>query len=416
MKNLMISIKLLKKNKFINFVIICQIFIMLFFSVKNINEMSEAISEYNYLKNSSLNNGLFYMNKPIYNEREENNSKSNIEDIKRNYSLIKEYIETHTDDFKDFTREKINFYFSNTKKNIMMYDKTTLNILSRHFDNKINLKKFEGLVPALVQNKYSNEYKIGDIIYLDDKKDIKIKIKGYYDKDIKLPSLQMITNKSFPVSELFSRTANGAPIFILEYDENLYKIFETIGESYIENNIIYFKDNLEKEKINAFEKYIKENNLGYYQFTKDLVSEQYKLFLNMMQRYLDIMISFVGILILTIVGMAYINKDLLKNRFKIYIFNGASKKDLYLITFYNYFIILSISILLYIIFYKIVGAYYWTGFSILRGFDAIGNSSIISFNTVTFFIVIIVAILLSMAISLLPVLEIKKQLKNRGKI
>lgn len=417
MKNLLMSINLLKKKKFINFIIICQIFFMLLYSVKNVKEIGSIISEYNHLKNSSLNNALFYMNKPDYINRRDKNAESNLDDIINNYNLVKEYIESHPDDFKSFTRLKTNFYIEDINKHINMYDKTTLNILSKKIDDNIDFNIQDNVVPAVVQRSHSNEYKIGDGFYLNEKKDVKIVVKGYYDDDTKLPSLEIISNRSFPISRLFPENRNKSPFFIVAYDENLYKYIEDFGSPQFQANIFYFNDKIEKEKIIEFENYIKENNLGYYQFTKNLIAEQYKLYLSSLQRYLDIMISLVGIVIITVVSVAYINKDLLKNRFKIYIVNGASKKDLYLITFYNYLTIFIISILSYIFFYKIIVKYLLNDFSIFGRLATTGAGSELSFDMITFIVVLVGSIILSMLVSILPILELKKEFSNvRGKI
>lgn len=415
MNNLKLSFKLLNKNRYIKLIIIFQIFIMLMYSVRNINVIIDAIVDFNYLRESPLNNGLLFMNKKKYILDDSNIKKSNLSNLEQNYDSIRKYIQENPKDFKGFTYEKSSFFIKEYDISLKMYDAITLEILNRDFYHKINFVDKEDFIPTIVQKTFENKYKIDDIVkFKIGKENFKFIIKGYYKDNIKLPSINILTNNKFPIGELFQELNSERANFIILNNDKIFNLLK--NDTNYKNMIVYFNDDFNQVNIKKFEDYIKNNDLGYYQLTKDLINEQYLLFKNLLQNYFDIILTFIGLVLITITCISFINKDLLENRFKIYLLNGASKHDIFLTTFYHYIVVFFSGIFIYILFTNMLTFEPFQSLLKRTGIDFFMIGSMFKLDTFSFLFIALVFIFISILSSSFNIRKIDLLNKERGKI
>lgn len=352
MKRIKILSSIFKNKKIIPFIIFTQIVMMLLVILPSYNQYMKQKKDYEKHINTALNNAILYMGNLFYNIRHGKEEINNFEELEENKNKIYNFYKNNRDIFKNITPTSIEYHYEVEDKNLNfeLYDEISFGIIHDEMKNKYDFSKYDTdkEIPVIVQSKFKNIYPIDSIVDFKVKEDyVKFKIIGYYDID-RTFDLGIVTNAPFPLTNLFRENREIIyPRFISIYRENLSK-YTCFNKVAVQNaTLLYLKDDLTQKDFKKIESFIEDNSLGYFLYTKDLFNSQLEYNDQIFQKFLDLIIAFFVIIIFTFIGIGYINKDLLEKRYDIYKLNGASNKDLYIITFIYYTIMILGSICIY---------------------------------------------------------------------
>lgn len=368
MKKFNIVFLLLKKKIIIPLIIFLQVFIVMSIILPYYNRYSQMSSTYENLKTKPIHNSIFYMGHVTYNFRngeKGDNSITNYDFVEENKKKIYEYYEDNLNLFTSISAGKISYYQVSEDfevNTLLMYDKCTLeSFVEKH--NNVDFSNYnnDDEIPVIVQDEFKSKYPLGSIVeFNDDENEISanLLIIGYYTSDSYTSITQIYSNNPFPITSILQNADSENVEFISLYNPNLekYKKFDKFDAN--DSVILFLKDGVTKNDLMDFEKYIEKNSLGYYQYSNDLFEKQKNVNNNLFQTKFDLLISFLVVIIFSFISIGYINKYLLKERFKVFYLNGASYKDLSLITFLYYFIIYISSLCLYQSFFYILNSKY----------------------------------------------------------
>ncbi|WP_282925906.1 hypothetical protein [Helcococcus kunzii] len=415
MKKTSIIFSILKNNLLANFIIIFQVFIILFNILPNLNELQENNSYIKIANNSDLKNSLYYMNEEIIQYRTADSKKSvtNIPVLRKNKNRVKE-IAKKSDIVKSITPDRImdGYWIDNIYVDYFSYDQSTLQILEPYL--------IEGKLPETTSDKYievavldriyGKRYKVGDTVKLKNERgEIEAKVSGKIRGDfIDSVFFTSVSNSKIPVSDLFSGIARKyvKNYFVLFTDDNnIIKKINYPEDFYTFQGqlLIYFKEGVTKSQIKEFTDKIDKENLGYFITVDEMIKEQEKINSVRMATRLEYFIMLIFVVIIALVSISFYVQKNIRKQLRIYLINGASKFDiLHIFTLY-----FSVIYLLAIGVYKI--------FVFIGKMNVIPDTIIFSdvfydydISLNNFIIISIIFILISIVVSYLPIKAIDK--------
>lgn len=416
MKKSSIIFSIIKNNFLANFIIIFQVFVILFNIIPNLNELQNNNKYIQIAKKSSLKNAIYYMNEELIEYRLEGGKKSisNIPILMNNKKRIRD-IANETDIVKSISPDRIfdGYFLDNINTTYFSYDENTMSILEPHLiEGELPKTDSDKIIDiAVLDREVGKKYKIGEIIKLKSEfgeiqARISGKIKGGFIDSINFTT---ISNGNIPISNLFSGiskkrldnyfvffTDDNKLITQINYPENDYYSFQP-------QLLIYFKDEATKEQIKEFTDKIDKENLGYFLSIDDMIKEQEKINSARVSSKLEYFVMLIFVVIVALISISFYVQKNIRKQLRIYLINGASKKDiLQIFTLYFTFIYLvSIGV------YKL--------FVIIGQMNIIPNTIIMSdvfYNfdiSITNFIYLsLIFILISIIVSYLPIRSIDK--------
>ncbi|MFL8951560.1 hypothetical protein [Helcococcus kunzii] len=415
MKKKSIIFSILKSNLLANFIIIFQVFIMLFNILPNLNELQENNRYIKIANNSDLKNSLYYMNEEIIQYRTADNKKSvtNIPVLRKNKKRVRE-LAKRSGIVKSITPDRImdGYWINNILTDYYIYDQSTMSILKPYL--------IEGQLPKTTSDKYievavldriyGKRYKVGDTVKLKNERgEIEAKVSGKIRGDfIDSVIFTSVSNSKIPVSDLFYGISkeNLKNYFVLFTDDNniISKInYPEDFYTFQGQLLIYFKDGVTKSQIKEFTDKIDKENLGYFITVDEMVKEQEKINSIRMATRLEYFIMLIFVVIIALVSISFYVQKNIRKQLRIYLINGASKFDILQI-FTMYF---SIIYLFSIGVYKL--------FVFIGKMNVIPNTIIFSdvfydydISLNNFIIISIIFILISIVVSYLPIRAIDK--------
>lgn len=348
-------INIIKERKSIVFIIALQIFLMLLFNMQYFNRLKSYTGTYDELKDSPINNSVIFMGHFPYNYEDDNKSVNNYEDLLNNKKELYEYYKNNPDTFKSISPSTMTF--SNYEANeddeyrfLELYDKETIKFIKPYFkkDYDFTNYSYDEEIPVIVQEKFEKDFPIDSTTNINiEGSNRKLRVIGYYENKYPELMLTQTSTDNFSINEIINIRDSYYPKFITLKTTEIYNddLLNKINPEGLV--ILYLSDNVSENNMDEFKSFVKENNLGYIHYSKDLFDEQIETNKNFIQDKLDMFMAFFTIVILSLITIGYINMDLLEKRYKIYYLNGASDLKLYFITFIYYFIISIFSLGLY---------------------------------------------------------------------
>lgn len=350
MKKIKYIKSILSSTKYIRLIIFIQIFMFLFMSVLFINRYNIQKITLKKLEKTPLKNSLLFMGNMSYQVIKDNKEINNYEEILSEKKIVNEYFKNNMSIFKGstFNNKLYLFDLGGSQITLGSFDDNTLNtinprILQEHiFNNNEDIE-------VLVSESQKDKYPLGTIFDLPVKeKQINIKVIGYYNKDTLDLQLGVVGNFAFPITQIINFRSEYNDYFITSTNNINLKYLSNFIPNGVENAmILYLNDDVKKEDLKEFESIVKDNQLGYYQFSEDMFLEQEEANRNEVQERFDLIISYIIILLFSILSIGYINRDILENRFKIYYYNGAKIVDIFCTSFIYYCIIIFLPIIFY---------------------------------------------------------------------
>ena len=411
-----------KANKYITFMIIFQMFIMIFLNIPTYNKFKTKYNRQKLLENSSISNSFIFMGKFPYKVKINREIKSNDEDLIADKKKIYEYYNNNKDIFKSITPKKKSFYDANNNGDVLgleIFDKESINLLNKYTKDTINLRENfdKNQIPVIVQQKFSKRFIKDSIVKMNlGGEEVNFKVVGYYEGgNAPMLNLGIVATDEFAVSELLDDIDNINPIFVtLDRDElREFKVFNSIETGEI--TILYFSEKATNEDVKKLENYVKENSLGYYSLSKPLFEEQKEQNKIFIQNNLDLIASFLVINIFTLIAIGTVNKQIWERRFSIYYLNGMSKTNIYWISFLYYSLVIAAALLIYNI---IVGffnidfiKYKFISQSEILSDYIIHGENVLHFNELIILVVFLVSVI--SIIAYLPLSNINKRYRRK---
>lgn len=366
MKGFLISVKRLwTKNIGSNITVTVMAFLTCYMIALSFNQIYGFYYEYNFFKDSPLNNSLFFMGREgTQIEDEENDTFYIAIDTELRDKLL-EYAEK-----KGVVKgvSRIMEYFDNANNcRVYIYDEITASYLGKGISGKGDWifdggKTDDGCYPVVIHKglrwlpdekaeidpetgeypykqvmmtKY--EFNIGDVIDMDIRleletkspedttpvKDVKVKgkIVGTAEKinPFRFMVYGLWGNKIDTVGQTFrGNTLNDTAIIFFPYDEELFKGYEFQWNTVL----VYFNDNISEEEIQDFYSYAK--GLGYCHLGRDMVDMSKKTADEAFRSLFFLLYLFMGLTLIAIVCVSFLNVKKVKKIFSIYYLNGCS--------------------------------------------------------------------------------------------
>lgn len=417
MKRVSIIKGLIRKNRVIVFIICMQVFFALFVSIFKFNRLKTVSGDLNYLSKKPVANSLFYMNKYPYSLAYKDRTVDNRAKIDENNAKVEDFVRDRKDLFKGISPYHIKYYDEVNLANVYMYDELTLKNMDKYI-REGGLEKYEEgkPIPALVIDRFGGEYKIGSVFSLNlQDKSYDFKVTGFYSSDIRHLSTGRMANSDFPIGELFPENIfeiRNKQFIVPEND--IFLSFKNTDKFNIPKaRLIYFQDGLNENQLSEVRDFFENNDLGYYLFSEGLLKEQEEGVSFYLQQNLDMLIALSITVVVTCLCIAYINKDLFKSRFSIYIYNGASRKDVFFISTLYYVFIFFLPTVLYSAFSYFMktdfARRHLTGSVFFKSF--IFNNAKIAWTDLG--LIFLIVLLMSIIFSLITVRSISSKFRGR---
>lgn len=366
MKGFFISVKRLwTKNIGSNITVTVMTFLTLYMISLSFNQIYGFYYEYNFFKDTPLNNSLFFMGREGTDVRDEENDlfytaiNTGLRDKLIEYGEEKGIV-------KGISR-MMNYHDDANNCDIYIYDEITASYLGsgisgkgswlyeeekiedgcypivmhkgKHLqpDENAEIDPETGEYPYIYVMMDSGEYNMGDVIDMDIKmrleamspdkiipiKNVKVKGKIVGTAEEIKPFRFMVYgtwgNMLNTVGNTFQddTTADEAIIFF-PYDEKLFEGYEFQWNTVL----IYFNDDASEEEIQDFYSYAK--GLGYSQLGRDIVDMSKKEADKAFRSYFFLLYLFMGLTLIAIVCVSFLNVKKIRKVFSIYYLNGCS--------------------------------------------------------------------------------------------
>lgn len=366
MKGFFISVKRLwTKNIGSNITVTVMAFLTMYVISLSFNRIYGFYYEYNFFKDTPLNNSLFFMGREGTEVRDEENDlfytaiDTGLRDKLIEYGEKKGIV-------KGISR-MMNYYDEANKCDIYIYDEITASYLGSGIGGQgswlyeegktddgcypivmhkgIHLQQDENaeIDPETGEYPYdffmmdSDEYNMGDVIDMDirmylcamspDKiipaKNVKVKgkIVGTAEeiKPFRFMVYGTIGNELDTVGNTFQdEITYDKAIIYFPYDEKLFEGYEFQWNSVL----VYFNDDVSEEEIQDFYSYAK--GLGYSQLGRDIVDMSKKAADEEFRSYFFVLYLFMGLTLIAIVCVSFLNVKKIRKVFSIYYLNGCS--------------------------------------------------------------------------------------------
>ncbi|MBD5082371.1 MAG: hypothetical protein HDT44_11500 [Ruminococcaceae bacterium] len=366
MKGFLISVKRLwAKNIGSNITVTVMAFLTCYMMALSFNQIYGFYYEYNFFKDSSLNNSLFFMGR----------EGTNITDYENDifYTAIDTGLR---DKLLEYCEKKgaikgvygmMDYYDEANSCEVYIYDEITASYLGKGISGKgdwifENGKTEDGCYPIVIHKGVrwlpdeeagidpetgdypykevmmaQDEFNIGDVIDMDIKLELEMKspddttpIKNVNVKGKIVGTAEKIEPFRFmvygrwgnlidTVGQTFRRyIVDDNAIIFFPYDEELFKGYEFCGNT----ALIYFRDDITEEEIQDVYSYAK--SLGYCQLGRDMVDMSKKTADEVFRSYFFLLYLFVGLTLIAIVCVSFLNVKKVKKIFSIYYLNGCS--------------------------------------------------------------------------------------------
>ncbi|EHR33303.1 hypothetical protein ACWOAQ_06325 [Helcococcus kunzii] len=352
-----------KSNRLVRVIIFVQIIFSLLMSItfynryKTVNKLSAE------LWNTPLRHSIVFMGKQVGVHTLENVAEEAGKDFIKEKEKIYEYCRNHPETFIGMTPIYLHESFKygeNDDIAVDILDSLTIKIVEPHFEGKYNLETTGNKIPVVVQSNLKNKFKKGDVIATKKSGEtFNFIIEGYYDDETHLMDGAIFTAEgNFTWESVFNKVYPDYPKFIALENEIFNKIHEKPNYESIEYNqsqsILYLNEKATEKDLEKFDKFVNDNKLGYYGTSEEIFAVQNISLESMFNSRFDLILSFIVILILTIISIGYVNKDKLENRYKIYYLNGLSLKKMYIITAGYYMLLFILPFIFYTILFRIL--------------------------------------------------------------
>ncbi|WP_282925902.1 hypothetical protein [Helcococcus kunzii] len=337
---------ILVSTKYIRWIIFIQVFIFLFMTIGFVNRYIKEKEELNKFVDSPFKNSILYMGNIEYSVKRDNRNINNHNDIKKDKDLIYKYYQKNNFIFNGISIFNKTYYIDTGTDNLRLktFDYNTLNVINPDILRKYNFNS-KDVIEVIVKNKYP----IGKLINIETKNNnVNLKVIGYFGKETINLELGIVSSMTFPIRDLVLSNNTQYNYFITDIHNPKLQLLEKYAQKEINDAVIlYLKNDVKRKDLKDFENYVNVNQLGYYQYSDDLIKEQEKSNNYTIQSRLDVVISLLTVLVFSLLSIGYINRDILENRFRIYYLNGAKSKDIFYLSFIYYSIILFTPILFY---------------------------------------------------------------------
>ena len=118
-------------------------------------------------------------------------------------------------------------------------------------------------------------------------------------------------------------------------------------------SILFLNEKATEDNLTDFSEFIEKNRMGYYAESDSIFKRQNENLEYMFNTRFDTIVSFISVLILTIITIGYVNKNRLESRYKVYYLNGLSTKNIYILTVVYYSLLFIIPIIFYNLLFRI---------------------------------------------------------------
>lgn len=324
MKTLLLAIRMFKKNKFLNLILIIELacisvilVVVINMSVNNsriINTFKYSNDRIIYCMNSNRGTGGDELAKTIKEKTKNLEWVKGISNIKRSFGFLNKHIE------KD---ESVTIF--------MMDDESSKAIQYPLSEGKwFDVVKSTPYESCVIGGYLSSKYKIGDIIttYIPTEQnkieEVKFIVTGVLSKPEKVLSLNLVAmNIDLPLSSLYKNQAQ-ASLFIISS-----QIKSSIPSVQYDNLFLYLDKSCPEDKILELRK---EISIAYTKTDTELINDEQK----EISHFMSLLLPFIVMLFLVsscgIVSMCMLTTLKNMNEFKIYYITGCSQKHTILIT------------------------------------------------------------------------------------
>lgn len=347
---------MLRNNKSTLAIIVTQVLVILTLIIPSVNTYFSMKEQEEFYATTPIHSAILYMNHVPYILRYPDSVKSNGEQLMNNQAKVYDFYDEHEDLFAGISPKRMKYIYREAKTDeyysVLALDPLTLSTIDASMD-VLKEAGEDDVLAVMVQASKKAAFPVGTVIeHPIPGLDANFQVRGYYPEGTSFPTVNFVdTAGTVTLKDFFIPYVSEQTQFVLQRPEDMrsFKKDALLPET-PDGSILYIHPGKEDEAQEQFGEYVKANGLGYFTSTNELFKKQREALDYIAQTKLDSNIALLLLIVMTVAAIGGANGDRFYSRYHILRLHGATKRDLYMLTFLYYIILILFSLLCYVLF------------------------------------------------------------------